>query len=69
MNVKNKENVTPLHLATERSRAFAIIYLQENGADIDCLDNNGKTPMHWACEHSQETAMYYLQPFTKAYTL
>ncbi len=46
---KNVWRRTPLHLAAEQGHELLVGLLLENGAKINCLDNNKDTPLHCAC--------------------
>ena len=47
INVKNRNNQTPLHLAVERNNYHVIRLLAEtNRVDLNAQDKDGDTPMH-----------------------
>lgn len=49
VNAKNKEGLTPLHLAVVNNKPNDIIVpLMASGADIYAVDNKGRTPEHYA---------------------
>jgi len=48
INVKNNNQITPLHLAVCRKQPHVVAQLIEQKADIDARDYNGNTPAHIA---------------------
>lgn len=49
INVKTKIKTTPLHDAVLCCSHEILLYLLENGADVDAVDNTGSTPLYYAC--------------------
>ena len=52
LNLKNKSSLTPLHIACYRGNYEFVQYLVNLGADIDCIDSDGKTPLFYAVQSS-----------------
>lgn len=48
MNEKNKEYLTPLHVAADKAHIDVIEILLKNGAQVNCLDCLGQTALHRA---------------------
>ncbi|HTN74477.1 MAG TPA: ankyrin repeat domain-containing protein, partial [Pirellulaceae bacterium] len=48
VNVPNRFQYTPLHVAARQGREFAALLLIESGAKIDALDYQLQTPLHCA---------------------
>lgn len=45
MNIKDALGRTPLHIAAENGYGNVVMFLVENGADVDLTDPNGNTPL------------------------
>ena len=48
INAKDKEGRTPLSLAVAYYHYEVVIFLIENGADLETVDNEGKSLLHWS---------------------
>ena len=46
LNDKNKDLLTPLHLAADKSHYDVVEVLLKNGAKVNALDNAGQTALH-----------------------
>ena len=67
--MRNKVGLQPVHVAAQNDQAFALTFLKENGADMDCVDIEGQTPLHWACYQGADESIYYILAWTKALNL
>mgnify|MGYP001354399174 CR=1 FL=1 len=62
MQAKTPEGKSPLHMATGWGQKEIVIWLLQNGADINALNNNGGMPIHVAASQNQpECAAILLQ--------
>src|SRR3989344_2640796 len=66
LNVRNKQNRSLVHQiiirnegTSELQKLKTIQYLYENGASIDCYDNENRTPLHYACMKQYVTICEY----------
>ncbi|KAF0287606.1 Tankyrase-1 [Amphibalanus amphitrite] len=50
LNEKNKELLTPLHVATDCNHADAVELLLKHGAKVNALDSHGQTALHRAAQ-------------------
>jgi tankyrase len=78
LNIKNKEFMTPLHLASKFSNYDCMDCLIRNGANVNCVDSLGLTPLHNAARdddvqafqlllsHSADSSIVSLQGYTCA---
>lgn len=78
LNVKNKDFLTPLHVATENSYYDVMDFLLRNGANANAVDGLGQTCLHRAAReddvqavrlllsHSADPAVVSLQGYTAA---
>jgi ankyrin repeat protein len=48
VNARGGRHVTPLHAALARGHLEVVLFLLENGIDVDTRDNKGATPLHLA---------------------
>lgn len=60
INVKNKNNVTPLHMAINHRRNDIALLLIENNADITTTNDRGETPLHFAAKTGQKNIVELL---------
>ncbi|MCE3255607.1 MAG: hypothetical protein K0R25_1101 [Rickettsiaceae bacterium] len=60
LNLKNKEGLTPLHLAVLSGNLEFIKTLDEFGADLNALDNSGNNLLHYAAYHNRPEIVSYL---------
>jgi len=51
---KNKDGMTPLHIACEKNHTSITRMLIKAGANVNAKDNGGKTPLHLACEKNHK---------------
>ena len=63
VNVRGRENVSPLHLAAESSDAGRIKALLEYGADPLAIDDYGWTTLHFAVISKSQDSIDLLQPY------
>lgn len=78
INIKNKDFLTPLHVACENSYYDIMDCLLRNGANVNCIDGLGQTCLHRAAReddvqavrlllsHSIDTTIVSLQGYTAA---
>lgn len=59
VNVKGLSAVTPLHLASTRSREMSDLLIA-HGADVNAKDGIGWTPLHWAVNSGREDVAKFL---------
>ncbi|EXJ68613.1 uncharacterized protein A1O5_08407 [Cladophialophora psammophila CBS 110553] len=50
VRMRDKQGLTPLHLAASLGRTRAVELLLRRGAEVDAVDNNDQTPLHWALQ-------------------
>lgn len=55
INFKNKEGLTPLHLACQQGQVAVVKMLMDHGAQVDPATHEQKTPLHYACENNNKT--------------
>ena len=62
LNVKDKENWTPLHIAMKRQHAPLLFVkpLLEHGANVNEEGKNGQTALHLAVEKQHKMIIKYL---------
>lgn len=48
INQKNKEGMSPLHVAVKENQEQIAQYLMKNNANVDIEDNDGRTPLFYA---------------------
>lgn len=63
MNDKNKEFLTPLHLATDKSHYDVMELLLKHGAKVNALDSLGQTCLHRAGREGNVQACRILLTF------
>lgn len=62
INVRDKQNWTPLHHACAREKTHVVKTLIERGADLTAVDDEGYTPLHRAmAERSDDIIDVYVQ--------
>ncbi|KAK7933950.1 hypothetical protein WMY93_004846 [Mugilogobius chulae] len=68
INEKNKDFMTPLHVAAERAHNDILEVLQKHGAKVNAVDTLGQTALHRAAlaGHIQTPSIVSLQGFTAA---
>lgn len=59
-NIRDFENITPLHKAAENGHLKCIELLINAGADIDARDNENSTPLHKASFSGKKDCVSYL---------
>lgn len=60
LNLKNKSDWTPLHLACYRGNYEFVQYLIDLGADINCIDKDNKTPLFHAIRSNSNRILKHL---------
>ncbi|XP_029212832.2 poly [ADP-ribose] polymerase tankyrase-1-like [Acropora muricata] len=55
-NLQNKDSLTPLHIASEKSHLDAVELLIKNGAKVNAVDALGETALHRAAAAGQTSA-------------
>jgi ankyrin repeat protein len=60
-NIKNKEGQTALHMACEWAVLPNIKLLLQHGADINCIDNDGRNSLFYALEGRQEKQLQIMR--------
>ncbi len=53
MNSRDKEDRTPLHVASQNGHLDVIRWLLDRGADVNALEVNGKTPLSLALDEGK----------------
>lgn len=48
VNIADKHNITPLHVACERQNLYVVRMLLDLGANVNACDENGNTPLYFA---------------------
>jgi ankyrin repeat protein len=48
VNASDKNNITPLHIASKYQLKDIVVYLIQNGAKVNSIDTQHKTPLHYA---------------------
>lgn len=61
-NARGKENVTPLHIASEFARLGAMKALLAHGADPHAVDDYGWTSLHYAVVSGSQAAVDLIPP-------
>ncbi|HEV2454983.1 MAG TPA: ankyrin repeat domain-containing protein, partial [Verrucomicrobiae bacterium] len=51
VNAKNRDGLTPMHIATALGYKDLVVLLLANNADINAKDNSGRTPVAFAALH------------------
>ncbi|XP_041374910.1 ankyrin-3-like [Gigantopelta aegis] len=65
-NVTNKENISSLHLATEKCSLELLEKLIEKGANMNATDDHGNTPLHFGVKkNSIQIVMYLVEKGSK----
>ncbi|RJE17457.1 Ankyrin repeat protein [Aspergillus sclerotialis] len=64
VNIRGRDNITPLHLAAASSNAGRIRALLEYGADPLAIDDYGWTPLHFAVISTSQDAIDRLLPYS-----
>ena len=60
LNLKNKSDMTPLHIACYRGNYELVQYLVDLGSDINCTDKDNKTPFFYAIRSNSNRIIKYL---------
>ncbi|KAL4790496.1 hypothetical protein BDV19DRAFT_372146 [Aspergillus venezuelensis] len=63
VNVRGKENVTPLHLASQSGKPSRIEILLRHGANAQAVDDWKWTPLHFAIVSAKQRAINLLAPY------
>ena len=53
----NRLGWTPLHRAAIKNRGSAVVFLVQQGSDVNLADNKSRTPLHHACAFSSLDAI------------
>lgn len=62
VNMPNKFNITPLHIAAKRHYSMIIQTLINAGANLNAIDNYGKSPLHYATSNTSDKTTQELVP-------
>ncbi|XP_046548549.1 uncharacterized protein LOC124258520 isoform X2 [Haliotis rubra] len=60
VNAKDKNGVTPLHVAVQHAKHETVEYLIEKGTNVNAKDKNGVKPLHVAVQHAKHETVEYL---------
>lgn len=60
INLKDKDEYTPLHLAAINGHSECVGILLESGANATLTDKNGRTALHWAAMKEHGICLAYL---------
>ncbi|XP_065071133.1 poly [ADP-ribose] polymerase tankyrase-2-like isoform X2 [Rhopilema esculentum] len=60
VNAKNKEKITPLHMAAENGHSDMVTLFLKNGAEVNALDNLGQAPLHRSAKNGHVAICEFL---------